>query len=211
MYLLQLSVSFILSIPFHQIVETWCPLLRSSSGNFGTLSPESSLIDFSEAFLTPRTWGGGAPLFWVPGLPLHVGVCGDGHALIWSSQLPLPCWALSSVTTIPFPYFSCSSCCIFLENSIWFLHWLSRPSGSQVQGSRNLWPKSLDTPHRRFYSVVIPQSHGVPEGLQFPRILLRIGAHQSSHFHQTYLGFLVPYQEVSGVLCGSWRSKNKNN
>lgn len=50
-YLLQLSVIFILSIPFHQIVETWCPLLRSSSGNLGTLSPESSLIDFSEHFL----------------------------------------------------------------------------------------------------------------------------------------------------------------
>ena len=53
MYLLQLSVVFILSIPFHQIVEIWSPLL-SSSGNFGTLSPESNLTDFSEAFLTPR-------------------------------------------------------------------------------------------------------------------------------------------------------------
>ena len=168
-YLLHLSVIFILSIPFHQIVETWCPLLRSSSGNLGTLSPESSLIDFSEAFLTPWTWGGGAPSFWVPVLPLHVSVYGDGLALVWSSQLPLPCWALSSVTTIPFPYFSCSSYCIFLENrSIWFLRSLSRPSSSQVQGSRKLWPKSLDTPHRQFHPVAIPQSQGAPEGLSSP-------------------------------------------
>ena len=61
MYHLQLSVVFILSIPFHQIVETWCPLLRSSSGNFGTLSPESNLIDFSETFLTPRMAGWRGP------------------------------------------------------------------------------------------------------------------------------------------------------
>ena len=112
--------------------------------------------------------------------------------------------ALLSPQSLLYPYFSCSSCCIFLENrSIWFLHWLSRPSGSQVQGSRNLWPESLDTPHRQFYSVVIPEKHGVPQGLLFPWTLLRIGARLSSHFHQTYLGFLVPYQEVSGVLCGS--------
>ena len=61
MYRLQLSVVFILSIPLHQIVETWCPLLRSSSGNFGTLSPESNLIDFSETFLTPRMAGWRGP------------------------------------------------------------------------------------------------------------------------------------------------------
>ena len=77
--------------------------------------------------------------------------------------------SLLSPQSLLYPYFSCSSCCIFLENrSIWFLHWLSRPSGSQVRGSRNLWPESLDTPRRQFYSVVIPEKHGGLRGAAVP-------------------------------------------
>lgn len=65
--------------------------------------------------------------------------------------------------------------------------------GHQVQASRNLW-----TPHR--YFTLLLESHGVPEGLLFPRTLLRVRTPLSSPIPQTYLGFLVPYQEVSGVL-----------
>lgn len=50
---------------------------------------------------TPLFWVKGAPLFWVTVLPRHISVCGDGRVLVWSSQLPVPLWALSALTTIP--------------------------------------------------------------------------------------------------------------
>lgn len=125
LFLLQLSVIFILRIPFHQIADTWCALIKSFLWRFQyPLSPGPNLTSWKHFLCQVCRVEG--PVFLVMVLSLYIGICRDGHFLVWSPQLPVPHWAPSSLTTSPF-----------------YIHFFSSAASSSLFGKQKYLALSL--------------------------------------------------------------------